>query len=40
MKARVMHRCSLQGEQATGRTVAAAAMGDRASMLQAVAAVS
>jgi taurine dioxygenase len=39
-KPRVMHRCSLQGEQATGRTVAAAATGDRASMLQAVAAVS
>jgi taurine dioxygenase len=39
-KPRVMHRCSLEGEQKTGRIMAIAAAGDRASMLQAVAAVS
>ncbi|MBL6458173.1 TauD/TfdA family dioxygenase [Belnapia sp. T6] len=39
-KPRVMHRCSLEGEQKTGRIITAAGMGDRASMLQAVAAVS
>lgn len=39
-KPRVMLRCSLQGEQVTGRVLDAPATGDRESMLQAVAAVS
>ena len=39
-KPRTMYRCSLMGEQKTGRVVVGATTGDRASMLQAVAAVS
>ena len=39
-KPRVMYRCSLEGEQKTGRILAAAVAGDWTSMLQAVAAVS
>ena len=39
-KPRVMFRCSLEGEVESGRVAEGAATGDRASMLQAVAAVS
>jgi taurine dioxygenase len=37
---RVMFRCSLEGEHVTGRIAESATTGDRASMLQAIAAVS